>query len=232
MHFGGPTVKGAPYSATAVTESTQTLKDGNSITHKDSTMVYRDSEGRTRRDQTLGAIGPFAPDGKAHQVTFIQDPVAGVHYVLDAQNKTAQKMTAPKMKGGAGGGMRTQSVGPQNGQPNHRPSPAKVESLGTQAIEGVQAEGTRSTFTIPAGQIGNDKAIDIVDERWYSSELQTVVMSKHSDPRMGDHVYRLTSITRAEPAKTLFEVPADYTVTEGSFNRGPGPRGVRAPNSN
>jgi hypothetical protein len=224
MHKGGPTVKGAPYSATAVTESTQTLKDGNSITRKDSTSVYRDSDGRTRKEQTLSWIGPFAADGQAHQMTFIQDPVAGVHYVLDAQNKSAQKMKA------ANAGPGPQNHGPQN----HRPpaSQAKVESLGTQTIEGVQAEGTRSTFTIPAGQIGNDRAIEIVDERWYSPELQVVVLTKHSDPRMGEHVYRLTNISRAEPAKALFEVPADYTVTEGPFNRGPGPRGVRQPNNN
>jgi len=41
--------------------------------------------------------------------------------------------------------------------------------------------------------------------------LQVVVLSKHTDPRMGDHLYRLTNISRAEPAKALFEVPADYT---------------------
>jgi hypothetical protein len=86
------------------------------------------------------------------------------------------------------------------------------ESLGTQMIEGVQAEGTRTTMTIPAGAIGNDLPIKIVSERWYSPELQTVVMSKHSDPRMGDTVYRLTGINRSEPARALFEAPSDYTV--------------------
>ncbi len=245
MHFGGATVKGAPYSATAVTESTQTLKDGNSITRKDSTSVYRDSEGRTRKEQTLSAIGPFAADGKAHQMTFIQDPVAGVHYVLDAQNKAAQKMKASAGPGPRNRGPQTQNRGPEGrgpegrgpegrGPENHRPSAsqAKAESLGTQVIEGVQAEGTRSTFTIPAGQIGNDRAIEIVDERWYSPELHVVVLSKHSDPRMGEHVYRLTNITRAEPAKALFEVPSDYSVTERSFNRGPAPRRTRQPNNN
>src|SRR2546428_519360 len=128
----------------------------------------------------------------------------------------AQSKTAQKMKSGGVPGPR-----PQNHQLSS--SSAKTESLGTQAIEGLQAEGTRTTFTIPAGQIGNDRPIDIVDERWYSPDLQVVVLSKHSDPRMGEHVYRLTNITRAEPARTLFEVPSDYTVTERSFNRGTPP---------
>lgn len=222
MHFGGAPVKGAPYSATAVTENIQTLKDGTSIARKDNASVYRDSDGRTRVEQTISRIGPFAASGAARQMTSIQDPVAGVHYVLDAQNKTAQKMTAHVRQG-------------PRPQQNHQfgPSSAKKESLGTQVIEGVQAEGTRTTFTIPAGQIGNDRAIDIVDERWYSPDLQVVVLSKHSDPRMGEHVYRLTNITRAEPARTLFDVPADYTVTERSFNRGSGtPRAARPQTNN
>src|SRR5262245_17145353 len=75
MRFGGKTVKGAPYSATATTESVQTLKDDNRITRTTTALVYRDSEGRTRTEQTFGAVGPFA--GKEpRQVTFIQDPVA------------------------------------------------------------------------------------------------------------------------------------------------------------
>ena len=92
---------------------------------------------------------------------------------------------------------------------------AKVESLGKQNIEGVEAEGTRHTVTIPAGEIGNERDIQIVSERWYSPELQTVVMTRHSDPRFGETVYKLTNINRSEPAKSLFEVPSDYTIKEG-----------------
>jgi hypothetical protein len=94
------------------------------------------------------------------------------------------------------------------------PGDAEVnqESLGTQAIEGVMAEGTRVTFTIPAGKIGNERPIVTVNERWYSQELQTVVLTKNSDPRMGETTYRLTNINRSEPDPSLFQVPADYTV--------------------
>jgi len=81
-------------------------------------------------------------------------------------------------------------------------------------IEGVEAEGTRTTITIPAGEIGNERAIEIVSERWYSPELQTVVMTRHSDPRFGENSYTLTNISRTEPDKSLFDVPAGYTVKE------------------
>ena len=76
--------------------------------------------------------------------------------------------------------------------------------------------GTRSTFTIPAGQIGNERPIDIVSERWYSPELQTIVMTRNSDPRTGETIYKLTNIQRSEPMRSLFEVPADYTLKEGA----------------
>jgi hypothetical protein len=95
------------------------------------------------------------------------------------------------------------------------PAESKTESLGKQVIEGVEAEGVRSVITIPEGKIGNDRPLEIVSERWDSPELQTVVLSKHNDPRFGETVYRLTNINRAEPAQTLFEVSADYKVEEG-----------------
>lgn len=228
MHFGGKTVKGAPYSATVTTESTQTLADGTHITRSTTGAAYRDSEGRTRTEQTLGGVGTFAATNDARQRTFIHDPVAGVQYVLDAAARTAEKMKAhsgPPPGASGSSGNHVSSAG------RERPEVA-TESLGTQTIEGVEAEGTRRTFTIPAGKFGNDQPIQIVSESWYSADLQTIVLSKHSDPRMGDHTYRLTNINRSEPAKTLFEVPADYTVTERSFGPGSGMRGPRRPNNN
>jgi hypothetical protein len=89
-----------------------------------------------------------------------------------------------------------------------------TESLGRQTIEGVQAEGRRTTITIPAGQAGNELPIHIVNESWYSSDLQTTVLSKHSDPRSGETVTRLMNISRSEPSHLLFEAPADYKITE------------------
>ena len=89
---------------------------------------------------------------------------------------------------------------------------AVSEPLGTRTIEGVEAEGTRSTFTIPARAIGNVNPIDVVTERWYSKELQMAVMVTRKDPRTGETNYRLTNIVRGEPSAELFEVPADYTI--------------------
>lgn len=263
MSFGGKAVKNAPYSAEATTETVQTLADGNRIVHKTTTLVYRDSEGRTRRDQTLNAIGPYAVAGEARQIITINDPVAGVNYVLNPKNHVAQKSKPFVFDfkiGELPNGVRIEKnvriekrdkdgnvtiiTTPDAQDAPHPPAPpsmpappaipaapmggeffvynyssadsknAKRESLGTQTIEGVTAEGTRVTTTIPAGQIGNERDIVTIDERWYSKDLQVLVQSKHSDPRFGETTYRLTNINRSEPSPSLFQVPSDYTVKE------------------
>jgi hypothetical protein len=76
------------------------------------------------------------------------------------------------------------------------------------------ARGRRTVTTIPVGQIGNDRPIEITDEQWESAELKLLVLSRHHDPRTGDVEYRLTNVSRAEPAFDLFTVPADYTVVD------------------
>ncbi|HZF38241.1 MAG TPA: hypothetical protein VE715_05435, partial [Blastocatellia bacterium] len=75
MRFDGKVVKDAPYSATATTESVQTLSNGARLTHKMTSSIYRDSQGRTRREMTLDSIGPFATAGEPAQLVFINDPV-------------------------------------------------------------------------------------------------------------------------------------------------------------
>ena len=101
---------------------------------------------------------------------------------------------------------------PRGGPPPPPKFPEVKESLGRQTIEGVEAEGTRVTVTIPAGEIGNERPIQIVTERWYAPDLHAVVLTRHSDPRYGETTYRLTNINRSEPARGLFEVPSDFTI--------------------
>ena len=210
--LGDKTVTGAPFSASFTTESTETLADGNQIKHTSTGSIARDSQGRTRRDMTLPAFGATAAAGQATpHVTFVNDPVAGTRYILEADTKTARQMPPPPdkaefaRKGHTGGGPGGEAAADKE---------VVTTSLGTQTIGGVTAEGTRYTRTIPAGQIGNVKAIVIVTERWYSADLQMVVMTKRTDPRSGETVFQMTSIARTEPAASLFQVPADYTVAQ------------------
>jgi hypothetical protein len=241
-------VKGAPYSAVATTEINQTLGDGNKIHRISCGAVYRDSEGRIRNEAVSPGFSPLAADVSKNLV-LITDPVAGFSYMLDTVNKTAVKMALPPAHGaGAGPGPgngpgsgdqmargRRKGPGPGPGPgagpegmdsmmgPGHmHPAEAKRESLGSKTLEGIQADGNRSTMTIPAGQMGNERAIQVTSERWFSQHLQVPVLIKTTDPRMGDHTYSLTKIVTAEPDHSLFEIPAGYSVTEGRAPGGPG----------
>ena len=267
-------VQGAPYSATISNESVQTLADGNRIVQSSTGSTARDSQGRTRQDTALPAIGNLSAANAPHLV-FIQDPVAQTSYTLNLTDKTAVQLpplppmpppgsapqsvsvagaevlsgNAPVIAGAAGApspnvstNVTTQSSGNvmffrMNGAATDGPvppplppqvmtgkmgelvmnDPAQVtsEDLGTKNIEGVQANGTRTTRTIPAGQIGNDRAISIVTEVWISPDLQTVVYSKRSDPRMGEQTFALTNIVRGEPDPALFTIPADFKIVKG-----------------
>ncbi len=240
----GPPVKGAPYSAESVNETVQTLADGNRIVKRTSAMQYRDTEGRERREETsaMGAI-------------FISDPVAGTRYTLHPDSQTAESgqlinatssfeavrlklNTAASARAGGAGDvdvsipLRAVVPGGRSGGPQQlvltaiRAGDEKTEDLGKMYIEGVQAQGTRTTTTIPAGDIGNDRPINIVDEQWYSPDLQMTIATKHSDPRTGETSFALKNINRSNPPPTLFEVPSDYTMSTGrertSTGRSPG----------
>jgi hypothetical protein len=227
---GNKIVKGAPFSATAATETTQSLQDGTMIHRTTSSTLYRDSLGRSRHEVAMSGFGPLQASGKTHTMITIADPVAGSHYMLDPDHKVAHQMklrTPP-----AGGTPETTQAFEQKMearlQQDEASGAVKKESLGTQSINGVNAEGTRITRTIAAGQIGNDKAIQVVFERWYSPDLQIVVKSTRSDPRFGTTTYSLTNVQRTEPTASLFTVPADYTVQQGG-PREHGPRGARGP---
>jgi hypothetical protein len=218
----GRVVTNAPFTADVVTESTQTLPDGNHIKQSATVHFSRDSEGRTRSEQSLTNLGAL---GSKRTVVFINDPVGGVNYALMPDTKTANKSVRPVHLGLGRGGFSQQRAagapkGPGRGGRNEQN--IKTESLGTQTMEGVAVQGTRTTLTIPAGQIGNEQPIQVVTERWYSPDLQTVMMVKRTDPRNGETVTRYTNVSRAEPVPTLFQVPADYKVNETRGRMGAG----------
>lgn len=242
---------GAPYSAESVTESTQVLADGNRINSKVTTRIYRDTEGRTRRDQIN--------EGGAVESTFIVDPVTDTSYVFDpGVRESLTGMDSARTAEGNTTVSRTTfkgnvnlfvagEIAPESGTEARtkaedeahlkmgmatmarratieRPSSdgqSVREELGMSTIEGLAAKGTRTTTTtIPAGAIGNLQPIVVVSEEWFSPDLQVLVLTKHSDPRAGETVYRLLNVVRAEPDHALFAMPADENAGK-SFIRAP-----------
>ncbi len=177
-------VKAMPFSAKAVIESSRALADGNRIVQTSSALLSRDSEGRTRREQPIG--------GTDFVIVFIQDPVAGKMFVLDTRTKSVQQLLIP-----------TTDAPPNRFYPS-------AESLGSKQMESFFAEGSRLKQIIPAEKEGNSQPIEIVSENWYSPQLQTMLMRRVVDPRLGQTDYRLTEIQLGEPAASLFTVPDEY----------------------
>ncbi len=236
-------VKGKPYSADTSTETVQTLSDGNRIVHRTVSKFARDSEGRTRREETFGNVDPAHPT--PHEVkVFIDDPVAETAYVLDPGSKTAEKVrrsplflsernsdddgarvmsksVAEKEQLGSGNQkMMIQFRDDHSGNPNvlvvqrdNEKRGETKEDLGVRSIAGVDCNGTKHTITIPAGEVGNEKPIEIVTETWYAPSIDAVVLSTTDDPRYGQTTYKLDNLQTTEPLVELFTPPSSYALS-------------------
>jgi len=199
-------VTGAPYSGTETLQTQETLADGNQIVRRQQSMVFRDSQGRVRTEQTItptdSAKAPFT-------IVTIFDPVAGYQYVLDSSKMTARQRSLPKFDG-------ARQPFPGRTPPSGANAPQRTTTdLGIQVVNGVAAKGTQITQTIPAGAIGNVQPIQVVRITWVANELKVPVSIKTSDPRFGNRDMELTNITQSEPSASLFVVPAGYTIEQG-----------------
>lgn len=205
-------VKNAPFSAQAVTEFTQTLGDGNRIERRYESSVARDSRGRTRREEEIALIGPLAAANATPRLVTILDPDSGASYTLNDERRVAYRNIRA-------GGKKLIELGKLETKINAAGAgeQASVQDLGFRTIEGVRAQGTRTTTTIAAGAIGNFQPINIVSERWFSPELQMPVLVTRRDPRNGDTTYRLTNIQRSEQPDALFTVPSWYELVDGDL---------------
>jgi hypothetical protein len=205
-------VTGQPFMGDATEQNTQTLADGSHVTHRRTFSLARDSRGRMRWDGSL-----LSPPDSVEPTATISDAVAGVTYVLGPDHIAHRIPIAPvasKVVQAATSGTALGAAPPD--LPALGPLPSgKVEDLGSRTIAGIEARGTRTTATITAGQAGNDNPLTIVIERWYSEDLQLTVLTKETDPRLGEFVYQLSNIKRVESPASLFQVPVDYTVKDG-----------------
>jgi hypothetical protein len=219
-------VKDKPYAAETSTETVQTLADGNRIVNRTVSKFYRDSQGRTRREQTFGNVDLTNP-GQHEVKVFINDPVSESAYVLDLGEKTARS-TVRSIKfldesNSSGTPRRLMKISEDhassdNGMPH--PKLPKLdeqhdivqEDLGKKVIEGVECSGKQQTITIPVGAVGNERPISIVTETWISPAIGAVVQSTTSDPRFGQTTYQLRNVQLGEQQRQLFEPPADYRI--------------------
>lgn len=106
-------------------------------------------------------------------------------------------------------------------------SGAPPEDLGERNFDGVIAKGTKHVMKIAAGAIGNERELQVITETWFSDQLKEPVYTRHSDPRFGETITKLSNIKLGEPPASLFDVPADYKIESISNMRMPKPAIVR-----
>jgi hypothetical protein len=235
--------RGKPFSATATSQTTQTFFDGTHVSRTTTMVEYRDALGRVRTEITqtgATAVSIMIRDNVAGY-NYHLDPVtksalktrmAGFPVVsgdgtgrgaAQPPVETAEELAARRLVqlqrdiviavDGA-----TQATRPVGRGARINPNEI-VEDLGTSAVNGVQARGTRITTIVPAGEIGNDREFRSIDERWFSSDLNLLIKSENTDPRFGKTTYELTNISRQSPDPALFQVPPDYSVSTGGRGR-------------
>lgn len=221
-------VTGQPYSAEQVSEHIQTLTNGAHIDQKrEVSRMDRDSEGRTRTERLMfeGLAGRAGTREAGLRLIHIYDPVEGYAYTLDTQKHIAHRYTVPtppeSRKAAWTGGMLSSMPAGQLvagktgiGKGVLEQRQMRRESLGTEVIDGIQVEGTRTSITTPMGGEGNDRPLSRVCEVWHAKELKITMLSKCTDPRSGSSTLRIQNLERSEPDPALFQVPADYTIVE------------------
>jgi len=225
-------VKNQPVAAVFESETSSFQPNGNPITSRVTIRIYRDNEGRTRREVISypGNASSGSSQTAASTAITIDDPVSGFTYLLDQQTKTVQRYKLTNAHPQQGNSfndivprvvelLRNDDL--QTGMVRkYRLDPPKLEPLGRQQIiPGVEAEGRRLIFKIPAGAIGNAAEVESTYEIWIARDLRMLVKSVTKNPLTGEHNLRLTTISRDEQPVSLFEVPSGYTMQESGTIR-------------
>jgi hypothetical protein len=195
-----PTAKNSPFSARVEIEASQSLPDGTTISHKTMNIIGRDHNGRTHNEGRTLVNGTETREPK---ISFIS--------IYDADTRTRTVLYPDQHLARVS---EVRASAPTTPRPSVTPA-SKNEDLGDQMIEGVEAHGRRITTTYPAGAVGNDRPFDVVNEFWFSKELEMTLLIRRTDPRYGTQTVRVTNINRS-PDPALFAVPAGYKVVNES----------------
>lgn len=194
-------VTGAPYSARGTSETVTTAADGSKVIRQNTVRLWRDSDGRTRREFELTSIGGPTPVEINSRLTVIDDPAAGERYMVQPDGKVTMVPITPCRV--AASLEPDLTVGP----PRPAGLPLKVSQpvkLGERKVDGQMVTGSRVEATIPAGAMGNEQPVKMSAEQWYGRDLQVVVEATYKDPRTGETRYKLREIQRQEPDAKLF----------------------------
>jgi len=219
--FGGRVVTGKPILATITITHTETLP-GNSISSTTTGTFARGADGSTYRNVKFKAIGPWEASGKPQEFSYIRNEANGMEYIVNVTKGTYRafpiRERKPKLEGKEGKKDRPNSSDETvNDNPNGSYTDPATKTV-------YPADDRQVTRTVPAGAIGNQFALVITSERWYSSALDLLLEDTHTDPRFGTTTYQLSNIGQS-PASSLFTPDPSFTLVQGGGFGKLGPRG-------
>lgn len=185
---------GAALSAEQVEERTHTTSDGESVSERVVSNIYRDSAGRMRVEWRV------ENGGKSARLASLLDPVSGSAYMILIEAKRALRLGGPD-PGSFNFGF------PAIGRvlPGHKWR-TKNEPLGDRVIEGIKVAGSRTTRTSE-----DEPPLTALHEEWLSVSLHLTVLVEASGPGW-KHTAKLQNIDQHEPDPALFVIPADYAI--------------------
>jgi hypothetical protein len=208
-HTSVPGIEVLPFPGIAFTGKdnivwTRPMDGGGAITTYVEANVVRDSQGRVFRERHNYSPAKSNPQSTLTEF-YVLDPVAHTRttcvYATHHCNITLYRASLSP---------RVQPIGSyDNGQRF-----LTRESIGNQTIGDLPAIGTRETTSIAPGVIGNDQALALTKEFWYSADLKTNLSVTRNDPREGTVAIRLTILSRAEPDPSIFAIPDGFTVQD------------------
>lgn len=223
--FNEKVFKNSPFSAEFQSETVRTSRNDTSqnntsqIVSRVTTLLYRDKDGRTRREKKVETTGTTATNPAIE----IYDPVSGYGYTLYPATRTAYRYQKPADQQTPAAVWdkipQTLEIISSNGNSDNQTmqyklEPPRVEALGSRMIHGAQAVGKRFTLKIPMKAAGNPLDAETVHEVWYAPQLKMLVQSSTKNSHKGEHTFRVTRLDQTEPAASFFRVPADYKIIE------------------
>ncbi|MGO9336924.1 MAG: hypothetical protein ACLPY1_05385 [Terracidiphilus sp.] len=200
-----------PYTAEFRTTHVQTLADGSTITRETTEVHARDSQGRTL---IMSSTTPAMEDQTVHSSVNINDPVAHTHtwWAVPGQRVTVSNI--PEIGSARSSCAASNLAAMPQPASDARMKPV-TEDLGKQTFQGVEAQGHRISWTIPARTIGNSDDLVRTEETWFSTApgLSGInVRRVYDDPQTGRTTRELVKFNQGEPDASLFQPPADYEV--------------------
>jgi hypothetical protein len=151
-------IPGKPFSGRSTTEWTRTLEDGSIVTTHLFAAVARDSQGRIYREGHK--FVPANSNEQSRLIRFkISDPIT--------QTRTTCYVATHRCEVTEYHAPTSFVPRPPRTFDNGRRLLAR-ESLGNDAIDGINVVGSRETVTINAGVVGNSQPLVTTREFWYS----------------------------------------------------------------